>query len=480
METDKMITYCPGCFEKQRKIDALKEEIVRLKAKLRYHERTAREGPFGSSTPSSRRPFKEDTLHENQKKRGGAKPGHPGHGRSGITEGEADRTEEVVAEDTCPECGAPTIGNGVESRTVFESTLVKVEKILYRLKHKRCSRCGAKVRARAPGVFAKCLYGNQLLTHIAVQHYLYGVPLGRLVEQLGIGYGSLINALHRLARYLAGVPPKLIQEYREAPVKHADETGWRTDGANGYAWLFCTPKISIYRFRETRSSDVPREVFGAEPLPGVTVVDRYGAYNKLLCALQYCYAHLLRTVQNCEKEFPDDPEVSAFVSHVAPLLAEAMNLRSLPLSDCQFTQRATIIKHKIVEAMNREARHPAVKHVQNIFREHADRLYHWAEDRSVPAENNLAERELRPLVIARKVSFGSQSDAGARTREVLMTVLLTLRKQCSNVEERFKHVLDQLAANPNLDPYDLLFTPPRFEIQPLKVILPCLVALIKP
>lgn len=42
----------------------------------------------------------------------------------------------------------------------------------------------------------------------------------------------------------------------------------------------------------------------------------------------------------------------------------------------------------------------------------------------MPAENNLAERELRPLVIARKVSFGSQSDAGARTREILMTTSL--------------------------------------------------------
>jgi len=46
----------------------------------------------------------------------------------------------------------------------------------------------------------------------------------------------------------------------------------------------------------------------------------------------------------------------------------------------------------------------------------------------VPADNNRAERELRPLVIARKVSFGSQSDAGAQTREILMTVLHTLKK----------------------------------------------------
>jgi len=28
------------------------------------------------------------------------------------------------------------------------------------------------------------------------------------------------------------VPERLLLEYRRAPVKHADETGWRTDGHN--------------------------------------------------------------------------------------------------------------------------------------------------------------------------------------------------------------------------------------------------------
>lgn len=52
--------YCPACFEKQQKIDALQEQIVSLKAKLRLQERTAREGFFGSSTPSSQIPIKPD------------------------------------------------------------------------------------------------------------------------------------------------------------------------------------------------------------------------------------------------------------------------------------------------------------------------------------------------------------------------------------------------------------------------------------
>jgi hypothetical protein len=78
------------------------------------------------------------------------------------------------------------------------------------------------------------------------------------------------------------------------------------------------------------------------------------------------------------------------------------------------------------------------------------------ENRAVPADNNRAERELRPTVIARKVSFGSQSDAGAKTREVLMSVVHTLAKRVSDPEAHFKAVLDQLATNPTKDPVNLL------------------------
>jgi hypothetical protein len=66
--------YCKGCFEKQCKIDELTEEVKRLKAQLNYLERKGQEGYFGSSTPSSQVPLKNNSLKENQGKRGGAKP----------------------------------------------------------------------------------------------------------------------------------------------------------------------------------------------------------------------------------------------------------------------------------------------------------------------------------------------------------------------------------------------------------------------
>jgi hypothetical protein len=295
------------------------------------------------------------------------------------------------------------------------------------------------------------LYSNQLLTYVAVQHYIYGNTLGQIEKQTGIGYSSLVDAMHQLSKRLKDVPMALIQNYRQAAVKHADETGWRTDGHNGYSWLFCTPEISIFRFRNSRSAAVAKEVFGDEPLPGVLIVDRYNGYNKMPSKIQYCYAHLLRDVKDLEKDFPDNPEIRAFVEALAPQLANAISLRTLQMTDRQFRRQAAKIKSEILDIVNRQARHPAIQKIQDIFHDKADRLYHWVDDRSIPADNNLAERELRPLVIARKISFGSQSENGAKTREILMTVLHTLRKRASDVPAAFKAALDKLAEQPNLD-----------------------------
>ena len=188
-------------------------------------------------------------------------------------------------------------------------------------------------------------------------------------------------------------------------------------------------------------------------------MDRYGGYNKAPCKIQYCYAHFLRHVQDLEKEFPDNQEIKTFIQFCAPLLAETMNLRSLPIKDKAFYKRAAKTREEIIKIMNSEANHPAIQNIQNIFREKQDRLYHWVQDRDVPADNNFAERELRRLVVTRKISFGSHSDEGLKTREILMSVLKTLKlRQKGDVKTAFKNFLDKLATNPNIDLYQTLFT----------------------
>jgi len=451
------MSFCEGCLEKQQKIDQLLEENQRLKSQLRYRQRKKTDGFFGSSTPSAKQPVKANSQAEQQAKSGGAQKGHPGHGRKSIDPAHAAQTIEIPLEQRCPQCGGALKDKGWRQRSVLEIPPPHPQPILYRLQKGFCPSCRRAVQGQAPGVLPKALFGNQLTARVLAMHYLHGTPMGRISDQLTLEIGSLIEMLHRMARLFKAVLPPLIEQYRHAPVRHADETGWRTDGKNGYAWLYCTPTLSLFLFRSTRSATVPKEVLGEKPLAGVLVVDRYNGYNRVPCKLQYCYAHLLREVEDLEKEFPDHAEITAFTATLIPLLSSAMHLRSQDLSDSHYYQQAKKLQQQIVSACQQPAQHLGIRRIQDIFCDHSERLYHWAFDRRVPADNNRCERELRPTVIARKVSFGSQSEEGAKTREILMSVLHTLKKRHPQPEQHLKSVLDQLATNPKQDPFPLLF-----------------------
>jgi hypothetical protein len=134
-----------------------------------------------------------------------------------------------------------------------------------------------------------------------------------------------------------------------------------------------------------------------------------------------------------------------------------MKLRAQELSAPRFRQQALELKAQIQGQIQAPAQHPGIQKIQNIFREKAARLYHWTKNSAIPADNNRAERELRPLVIARKISFGSQSEQGSQTREILMSVLHTLRKRNHDLFGAFKRALDALAEDETRNPFKLLF-----------------------
>ena len=142
-------------------IDRLQEEIVRLKARLRYQERTAKEGPFGSSTPSAKVVLKANAPPENSQRRGGAKPGHRGHGRRDIPDAEVTREESVPGWEPCPYCGGPLDPKGSKPRTIIEVDPVRKEVIRYALAQRDGGRCHRTFTARPAGVFAQGLFGNQ-------------------------------------------------------------------------------------------------------------------------------------------------------------------------------------------------------------------------------------------------------------------------------------------------------------------------------
>lgn len=451
------INDCSHCLEKQREIDDLKEENARLRAKLNQQQRRVRDGAFGLSTPSSKIPIKPNSEKKDKKPKG-ARLGHTGNGRKDFNKEPVDNVVEVESQfETCPECGRDMEKKGLQERSVIESASHKPEKILFLLPKRYCNHCRRSFTPQPPGVLPKSLYGNQLIADAITMYYLHGLPMGRISNATGIGAGALMEIYHRIGRLFDGVLHKLIEEYRQAPVKHADETSWRTDGKNGYVWLFATSRMSIFQYGKNRSSQVPHTIFGKDLLPGVLVVDRYGGYNKVPCEIQYCYAHLLRDIQDLEKEFPEEKEITTFVAVTAPLLSLAMGLRSQPITDKQYYRKASKLAGDIKNAMNRPALHQGIRRIQDIFRQNEHRMYQWVANRSVPPDNNLAERDLRPSVIARKVSFGSVTENGAKTRSILTSIVTTLKKRGSDPTEYIKDALDKLAKDMKQDPYPLLF-----------------------
>jgi hypothetical protein len=450
---------CEGCLEKQREIDRLKEEVARLRVQLSHKKRKDRAGYWGSSTPSSQQPIKANSAIEERHKQGGAIQGHEGNGRSRHQRAEADEIHQIkIDESLCPQCKVSLWHRGYRERSVLEMEPIKVKRVIYQLERRSCPRCECYFQAQAPGVLPHALLSNNLLVEIAESHYLQGIPLARVTERLGLNYGTVIESLHRVGAIFKPTMEQLKADYRSSIVRHADETSWRTDGQNGYCWLFTSDAVSLYLYRATRSAKVVQEVFGKEALAGYLVVDRYQGYSRVPCQVQYCFAHLLRDLKDTQAEFSDELEVENFTATMIEKVAEAMHLTAnKKLSDEQYYREARALKRQMLVACQEGSHHLAVKRWQDFFVEEAEKLYHWVEDRRVPCENNRAERELRPTVIARKVSFGSQAEEGAKTREVLMSVLHTLKKRMKQPRQRFKEVLDKISREPELEPGTLLF-----------------------
>ncbi len=459
LDQAKALNACKGCAEKSAEIEQLKEENKRLRVELERRNGVLEVTPptpensipIGAHTPSGQLPSFKKTgkkKRDGPGARGGARKGHKGAGRGRFSREDADEIIPVPAPTHCPDCNSELVGHGSCERSVIDMPERSVIRVLYECERKRCPCCGTTHTGDIP-VLPKTLYGNSLVAQAATQHYVHGVPLGRVCAILGdnVQLGALLAIFHRIAGMLEPLMDVLIQQYRKSLVKHADETSWSTDGQSGWVWIFCTPMTTILLCEQTRSATVPAKVLGTKRLPGVLVVDRFKGYNKVPCAIQYCFAHLLREVEKLEKDFPDDKEVTVFVSTMAPLLSAAMHLQGQDLPPQTYKKHAAAIATKIKAAVAQPATHLGIQDIQRIFRDNQLRLYHWVSNSMVPAHNNRAERDIRRSVIARKVTFGSQSDAGAYTRSVLSSILMTVTKRLPNSspEQWLKQLLDNIS-----------------------------------
>lgn len=71
----------------------------------------------------------------------------------------------------------------------------------------------------------------------------------------------MVGALRTVAQAGAAPVPAVLTRIRAGPAVHADETGWREDGTNGYRWSFSTP-TERYDVRGGRNIEVVDAVLG--------------------------------------------------------------------------------------------------------------------------------------------------------------------------------------------------------------------------
>ena len=77
--------------------------------------------------------------------------------------------------------------------------------------------------------------------------------------------------------------------------------------------------------------------------------------------------------------------------------------------------------------------HPGTAGTCRDILKREEALWTFVDVPGVEPTNNLAERQIRPGVLWRKGSFGTQSAAGSRFVERIMTVVSTLKQQGRNV-----------------------------------------------
>ena len=443
---------------KDRRIRALEEENARLKdAQCGGKANPATAKPFGSSTPSSLIPVKPNSSEENRKRVGGQPKGHPGHGRKPVADGEADEVVRLPRPTACPIHGVTLTSWTTRTRTVVH--MVPARRIVrnYTICRAWCPLCGKYHESEVPGVMPHFAFTNDLISQVLVDHFRAGIPLGTLARRAGVKKAALKKVAHKVAELLESGVARLVEEFYAALVKHADETTWSCDGKSGYAWGFFTPTVSVYRFRGTRASTVPAEIFGEGAHVGVLGVDRYSAYN---CAwrgrMQYCLEHFKRNVRDLLEAEPKNAEYQRHIPRFLELLASAMTLRNRKRGK-EYDEESVAIRDELLAIARSPVKDGRLKGYFDLIVNKRDRFFQWVCNPEVEAENNLAERRLRPLVIARKVCFGSQSEKGLKTRETLMTIIDTLSLRCDDPVAKLSQVLDAIGRDKKANVSELLW-----------------------
>jgi hypothetical protein len=275
--------------------------------------------------------------------------------------------------------------------------------------------------------------GVGLLSLIATLREELRLPIAAIQWYLHAGHGlrlsvgAIVGALHTMAAHGASWVAGLREQIRGSPVLHVDETGWREDGRNGYAWTFSTETARLF-LRGSRERTVLDQILG-DRYGGVLVSDFYAAYTGYEGRHQYCWAHLLGDVADLVAHHGQDPTVIGWADGVHAVYTRACAVSSAdPATRRQARTAGEVTLGTLCAPYLGVAEAPQRVLCERITK-HLAALFVFVEDPTVPATNNAAERSLRHLVTARKISGGTRSPAGSATKMTLASLFGTWRLQ---------------------------------------------------
>lgn len=362
--------------------------------------------------------------------------------------------------DSCPHCNACLLDLKHHERVVEDFVPAKVLVTCYHTTSGWCPLCRRRVESRTPDQppAANLPHGqlgiNALSTAILlrVAHRLPFRQVARVLADLpglSVSAGAIARQVQRAAGWLAGDYQKLLIELRSAPHVYADETGWRTDGKNGYLWALTDAKHTLYHVDKSRSGAVIQKLLG-RAFGGTLISDFYSAYAKMDCRKQKCLAHLLRELVDSSeksKEFAS----GTFYRDTRRVLKGMLLLkgRVQELKEADYAKRARRLERHLDQLARADYREPNERRIARRMLKHQSELTPFLWDKDLEGTNNTVERAIRPAVITRKISGGSRSKNGADAWARLASLLRTASQQGKHVLQAIKDMLrTQWAAAP--------------------------------
>lgn len=440
--------------EKESTVEKQKKKIEELEEALQKKDEELRKVKKEFEEFKAKHAITVSNLHKSMKIKAdkkkttkplGAPKGHKGYARH-IPE-RIDRIRPLIPKK-CPHCNTKLPGETQEirSRHVTDIKLVsKVKNIRYDIHRKYCPKCKKLVELEVPNVLPHARLGLNIMLLIMYLKLGLRLPGNKICEFLMTMYNLKIceAEIHVILRQLViafgDYYSHLEKLVKLARVKHSDTTSWRVNGRNYFVWVFIACGIVLYKIRKRNNHKVALTLFGKEQKGNILVVDRYSAFGTLArkvgFLLQFCWSHILKDSKELAREFGAEGKYVHRKLKEIYALANGLNHKGTP-------EMVEQLNGELLQLTTRHYKHSIVrKFLHTLYYRDGKNLFRFVTDPDIDPTNNISERELRHMVIIRKISNGSRSRRGANTTAILLSIIQTLKHNKQNILKGLQSIL---------------------------------------